>query len=122
MAKTAGSWVSWAVLGTLGAALALQPLGCGGTDDTPVDERFVADVLTDVGPLVVEPALADFLVQAAALTAAAEAWRDAAPADAPDRTADAQQAYLTAMRSWQRVEVLQIGPLGSSLTAVAGVG
>jgi predicted lipoprotein len=120
MAKPAGSWISWAVLGALGTTLALQPLGCGGDDVPPADERFIADVLADVGPRVVEPALAAFLTEAEALVQATDAWATA-DADTRDTRRDAARAaFLDAMRAWQQVEVLQIGPLGSSLTAVAG--
>lgn len=120
MVTRAGSWLSWSVLGGLGAALALQPLGCGTSDDEPADERFIADVLAEVGPRVVEPALDAFLVEARDLEAVTVSWRDAQAHAKPAAKEQARAAFIDAMRAWQRVEGLQIGPLAPALTAVEG--
>ncbi|WP_029890104.1 imelysin family protein [Polycyclovorans algicola] len=69
-------------------------------------------VLADIGDDIILPALRDFDAQAASLVTAAEAYADA-PADVALRQAT-QAAWDAAMTSWQRNEVLQVGPAGRS--------
>ena len=70
---------SWALLGGLGLAAALNPTGC----DTPgpaggsVDADALRAVLAAVGPEVMLPALDRFLGQAEALGVAVDAWAGA---------------------------------------------
>ncbi|MEM7431094.1 MAG: imelysin family protein [Pseudomonadota bacterium] len=77
-------------------------------------------VLLDIGEQIVLPALRDFDADAMALQAAATAFA-AAPTDVAARDA-VRAAWHTAMDSWQRNEVLQVGPAGRSSNpdAVAG--
>lgn len=121
MAPAAGSSgrmaASWLALAGLAGLVALRPVACtDGQDDVgAITSAEVADLLADVGPEVVEPALADFLVQAGALETALSTWDGA-----DGGRAEAQAAWTAAMSSWQRLEVMQIGPAASSLTAVGG--
>lgn len=103
--------LSWSLLGGLFLLGLGQPyLGCL---PEPQDEtRFegAAEVLVDVGAEVVVPALDRFLDEADAL-------RDALVAG--DRDA-AQAAFLVATATWQELEMMQMGPAGSSLQATGG--
>lgn len=118
MAKVAGSrGASWAVVGALAAAVALQPLACTQTRDDPTDPTTLA-ALADVGPQVVQPALAAALSDALALQTAAESL--AATPDDEQLWLDTRDAWRQAMITWQTAELLQIGPLASSLHAQGG--
>ena len=77
-------------------------------------------VLADIGENIVLPALRDFDTDAIALQTAA-ATLAAMPGDATALD-EARAAWRTAMASWQRNEVLQVGPAGRSTNpdAVAG--
>ena len=126
MATTAGSPLSWATLALLAGAVVGVKSGC-----TPIpqddgkawlDSVVVGDVLADVGPFVVLPALARFQARLDTLDTALEAW-DAAHtsgAETAGARADAQAAWLDATLVWQELEVMQIGPAGSSLTVTGG--
>jgi uncharacterized protein len=108
--------------------LAIAACGGGGGDTptaSPTPGPMVGDaarraVLTDLGERMILPALREFDTAAQALAAAVTAL-----SEAPDGTAtrsDAQAAWRTAMASWQRSEVLQVGPAGlsSGLDATPG--
>ena len=120
MAPTASKTgaLSWAVLASLALAVLARPTGCTekGSDGGALTSVLVEDLLAQVGPGVVQPALADFLVAMDGLAAALAAW-DGSEGSSRD---EAQNAWRVAMRAWQRVEVMQIGSLGSSLTAAGG--
>lgn len=77
-------------------------------------------VLRDIGEDIILPALRDFDLRVAALVAAAQSWSGDA-SNAELRSA-AQSAWRDAMVSWQRNELLQVGPSGRSTNpdAVAG--
>ncbi len=116
MASVAGSRASWLLLGGLAAGVGLQPyVGClpdeTGTD--PVDEQ-TGDLVTDLQAKVVSPALTAFRDDAAALREAIVAWQGGGARE------DVRPAFLAAMDTWQQVELLQIGPAGSSLTTLGG--
>jgi predicted lipoprotein len=99
-----------------------QPFGCDGGGGTPgALDPDVEAVLADVGPEVVEPALARFRADAEALSDAVDAWK-AAEAGGEGATArtDAQAAWRQAMGTWQELEVMQVGPAGSSLSDLPG--
>lgn len=106
--------------------------GGGGSDAPPVttpppttpppvsgDDARRA-VLADIGANIILPALRTFDDDAIALQTASANFA-AAPADTTVRDA-ARAAWSTAMTSWQRNEVLQVGPAGRSSNpdAVAG--
>lgn len=69
-------------------------------------------VLKDIGEQIILPSLRDFDEKAAALKTATEALA-AAPNDVTALTT-AKAAWNSAMLSWQRNEVLQVGPAGRS--------
>jgi predicted lipoprotein len=115
---------SWGLLAGL-AALALLKTACDGgegpKDETPVGDALVA-LLAAVGPEVVRPAIDRAAVAADTLQVATAAWRDAEAAGvgADEAQVAAQDAWWAMMAAWQEVEVLQLGPAASSLTAVGG--
>ncbi|MCB9795292.1 MAG: imelysin family protein [Alphaproteobacteria bacterium] len=119
MLRTAGNPRSWLALGGLALAAATQPLACvdKSGDDTAAGETLLA-LLAAVGPEVVLPALEGFVAEAEGLEQAAGAWA-AAPEDDVAR-GDAQAAWLSTMSAWQQLEVMQLGPAGSSLSALGG--
>src|SRR5688500_6527570 len=115
---------SWTLLAVLGAvALGRSVAGCLPPDD-PGDEGTDIElkVLGHVGPGVVLPALVDFRGRAASIAEAVRAWGDAVAGDGDAETAReaVQAAWRDAMASWQVLEVMQVGPAGSSLTTVGG--
>ena len=119
MVRTAGRG-SWLLLGALTGAALLQPLACrpvGDSTGTPAAQAQV-DALAEIGPSVVLPALEAFAAEADGLEGALSAWA-AAPTD-PTTHAGAQDAWIATFLAWQAVEVMQIGPAASSLTAIAG--
>lgn len=110
--------------GLLAAALALAACGGGGGGGVappPLggDEARRA-VLKDIGEEIILPALQDFDARAGELKTAADALA-AAPGDAGALTAT-QAAWEAAMASWQRNEVLQVGPAGRATGADAVTG
>jgi predicted lipoprotein len=124
MARTAGDVRGWALVGFLGLIAVTQPWGCNKDDDTgpgPTEEAL-SELLADTWPFVLEPALSAAHADAVALVGATEAWAAAERAGTgeAEARAAAQEAWRAAMASWQEVEVMQIGPAGSSLTAVGG--
>jgi predicted lipoprotein len=117
MARTAGDVAGAVVIGLLAVAVTLQPLGC---DDGPAASPAVGAAVAAVGPEVVAPNLTRFRDAAAALSDAAHAWADADADGAPAARESARDAWAAAMAVWQELEVQQIGPAASSLTATGG--
>jgi predicted lipoprotein len=124
MARTGGDRRSWGVILALALAAVFQPLACKDGPDDSGDEvaASLQDVLADFGPFVVEPALADALTKARSLQSATEAWAEGerSGGDTATLQGDAQAAWYAGLGAWQVVELLQVGPAASSLTAVAG--
>lgn len=125
MATAAGERLEWLVVGALIAGTAGWQAACRGGDDTGPSESgsAVAAALADFWPHALEPALADARAAAEALAAACAAWDAAASTAGAAATAEqaaAQGAFEAAFDAWQRVEVMRVGPLASSLTAVGG--
>jgi predicted lipoprotein len=114
-----GGLTGWWVIGVLGALALVQPLACG-TAQAP-DGPDLGAVLEDVGPEVVEPALAEFESRAGDLERAVADWAAGGGVDSTERER-ARAAFGQAMMSWQRLEVMQVGPLGSSLEVAGGEG
>lgn len=69
-------------------------------------------VLKDIGEEIILPALRDFDTEAATLKTAADAFA-ATPGSTPARD-NVRAAWTATMASWQRNEVLQVGPAGRS--------
>lgn len=119
MATGAGKRRSWLLVVGL-AVLAIGRARCAGPGDTDgPGNPVLGEVLADVWPEVLEPAVGRAAGSADSLVAACEAWNAVDGVDGVERVA-AQEAWRQAMTDWQAVEVLQVGPIASSLTAVAG--
>lgn len=102
--------LSWATLSALTVIV-----GCltQGTDtDKAAISVGVSDVLAATGPEVVLPAVEAFLAEVDAL--------EAALADTQRDTATTRDQFAAVMLAWQELEVMQIGPAGSSLDTIAG--
>lgn len=118
---------SWALVGLLCAAALTRSACTTDTDGKPVDVPVaIGDLLADTWPEVVSPALDRAEERAAALITVSEAWSAAEAAGTaaesePARVAT-QEAWWALMDVWQELEVMQLGPLGSELDAVGGLG
>ena len=122
MATAAGSGRSWLALGGMTVGALVWQAACGPqTGDTGL-AAATTDLLASVGPSVVVPALSAFEDELIVLDAAVGAWRSALAAggDGAAERAEAQVAWADVMGSWQQLELMQIGPAGSSLSAVGG--
>jgi len=129
MEKMAGKQLSWLTLVVMSTAAGLQLKGCknGDGDDTATgvdSSTLVAEVISGVGPNVVLPALNDFNNSLTELQAAVTAWSDSigSAGDVPTAVAAVQEKWTAAMRYWQRLEVMQIGPAGDPLNTISGSG
>lgn len=124
MVRTAGSARSWLLLGGLGLAVAVNPAGCGTEGPAgsgSVDADLLLEVLRAVGPEVVLPGLGRFLTEASALADAVSAWEQAVQTGTGEaEQAAAQEAWLATFATWQELELMQLGPAASSLTAAGG--
>ncbi len=120
---------SWQALSALALGAFAFELGCAvekesdeGNGDTVLEEEEVRDVLTgmleDAWLTAIEPTLALAETSVAALQESAATW--VSSSDSEESRTDAQNAWIEAMRDWQALEVMQVGPAGSSLTAVGG--
>jgi len=98
--------------------LALAAASCAedsGVSSDPGDEPPIrAEVLASLGERVVVPAQVTFATRAASLEAAL------ASAAAGGSRAEAQEAWRAAVDSWQWLEMMQVGPAGSSLNVMGG--
>ena len=120
---------SWWVIAALTGAALTQPLACDGpaalgekSATAAAQSAVVGDVLGSVWPHVMHPALVRFQDELDALDAALVEWELAleAGADGSSERAAAQDQWLSTMVVWQELEMFQIGPAASSLTAIAG--
>ncbi|MEM7437318.1 MAG: imelysin family protein, partial [Myxococcota bacterium] len=82
----------------------------GATGGTPSSGNMRGAVLASLGENVVMPAQEGFGMEIAALEAAL-----AAAVDGSGTREMAQAAWRQAMMAWERVELMQVGPAGSSL-------
>jgi len=105
-----------AILLALGTAVvSCSSDGSTGGGGTGGDMGRRGEVLAALGENVVLPLIERFATEAAALeTALAGATTDAGGRDA------AQSAWREAMSIWQELEMMQLGPLGSSLSVMGG--
>ena len=129
MVKTAGKQLSWLSLVGMSFAAGLQLEGCKSevTDsaDTAaggVSTSLVAELLSTVGPQVILPELQEFKNRLGLLASSLDNWDSAisSQGDVEEAHAAVQDAWRSSMQSWQRLEVMQIGSLGSSLNAIGG--
>jgi len=119
MDSTAGSrWRaagSWALLGALGL-FALRPAcDLGPPDAEPFDS---AGMLRSLGETVILPTLQDARAEALLLQVAANDWATAP--DDVDALANVRGRWTSAMLSWQRAELMQVGPAGASVDTLGG--
>lgn len=91
--------------------------GAAGPAADPPGPR--AEVVAHLGDAVILPLYRELADRTAALRTTAAAWAGA-PDDGARRTA-AQQAWAQAIDTWQRLEVLRLGPAGDS-RAPGGLG
>ena len=75
-------------------------------------------VLQNLATNIIAPAFTTFASESATLKDALDNLAQS-PSDEAPRIA-AQEAWKTTMRAWQTVEVLQLGPAGSSLKTTGG--
>jgi predicted lipoprotein len=122
--RSTGERRSWLVVVTLvGAALGQPFLGCGpGETAEPSPEAAALErVLAQVGPGVVLPAIASFEQELLDLQAAVLGWQGAlATGDGAAEREAAQLAWRAALDAWQELELLQLGPAGSSISVAGG--
>ncbi|MCB9691968.1 MAG: imelysin family protein [Alphaproteobacteria bacterium] len=114
MARKAGSW---ALLGGLALAAAWQSGGCDAPPEAPPAPPAMQEVLGSLPTNVVLPRLATFREQLVLLKGPIEAWRTGGSAQDRDL---ARVAFVDAMRVWQELEAMQIGPIASALTSDHG--
>lgn len=124
MAKTAGNGISWAVIAGLGLAVTASPAGCAPIESEEgeaagVKAVVLGDVLAQVGPSVIEPTLARYIDAAGVLGESLAAW-EADGANGSSAHVAVQDAWVEAMLVWHELEVMQVGPAASSLSAVGG--
>ena len=133
MMKTAGSSGSWGFLGGMAALVLLPPIACnednpGQTSDTvnDIDTEEVAvtisALLQDTGPAVIT-ALEAFQAEVSLLEDELATWEaslESGKSGVDQSPASTQEQWANTMAAWQILEVMQIGPSGSSLTAIAG--
>ncbi len=119
MAKAAGK--SWLFLGALGCLSLGAQVACDPGSELGETSLAVQELLAQVGPVVVQPALARFAGENALLTERLTELQVATDGGAAESEHQAAQAqYVSTMAAWQELEGLQIGPAGSSLSAVGG--
>jgi len=117
-------WLSLGVLGGLASAAWWAPGGCAGpleeAPGTPpaTEGDVLGQTLANTGSEVILPALRDASAASQALADAVDVWV-ASPEGSAERDA-ARAAWEEAMAAWQVVEVMQVGPAASSLTAAGG--
>lgn len=78
------------------------------------------EVLGEFDRSVARPALAQFVTDAAALQLAVAAWSSAPASSEAAALDEAKRRFETTFLSWQRVELLEVGPIGSATRVTAG--
>ena len=102
-------------------ALALVAVSCSSDGSSSGggggggDQQLRGDVLAALGEDVVLPAIVQFESDATALESAL-----ADATTAPGGRDAAQAVWISTLETWQQLEVMQFGPLGSSLTVMGG--
>jgi predicted lipoprotein len=110
MARTAGSW---SIIGGLLAVGALQTWGCEDPGDIPTGSAVpdTAAVLRALPENVIVPTLERFREATVALDQTASQWASTGAEADRDVT---KVAWSDAMRVWQELEAMQVGPLAST--------
>jgi uncharacterized protein len=114
---------SWFALSALALGAFAVEWGCAvdpsqGEGLSEAVRDALVGMLEDVWPEVVQDTLGDAKSAAADLHIAAQAWSE----DSGSETArdQAQTAWFEAMDAWQQMELMQLGPAGSSLKVIGG--
>ncbi len=87
----------------------------GTTTSGPVS---ISEVLATVGNEVIVPRVRQFKLDTVALEEAASTWMKDAQDDSSREAV--RDAWRQSMLTWQELEVMQVGPAGSSLTVTRG--
>ena len=96
---------------------------CTNDTNPVVIDPKIRSLLTNVSQRVVIPAYSDFKQKADALQTATRAYSGSiGTANETTRLGEAQTAWRSAMQSWQKTEVMQIGPAGASGKRTGGKG
>ena len=101
---------------SLSGCIILHGQAC--TNDDSIDNHIsplVPEYLRTIGSEVILPSLEDFQSE---LTRLQEHIQSATTSE---DLHNAQESWITTMQQWQRIEMMQIGPIGSSLTAIGGM-
>ena len=102
---------------------ALLACSNNGLPTTPGDNFDRSALLASLEAQVIQPAHQQFLTEAQALEAAALAWEQTTQTgDGAAARSNAQVAWRNAMRAWQAVELLQVGPVGRDGVTTGGQG
>lgn len=116
MAKMDGSWL---LAGCAAVILCLQPQACQSTENTTInDSEAVKAYLDGVATDVMQPELSDTLTSVSSLIEALQLLQTDLASD--ERLDEAQTALSATLFQWQRMEVLQIGAMASSLNSDVG--
>ena len=120
-----GAW-AWACEddGTSSQSGSASDSGEGGDTEDTGGTVTRAAVLDSIAHQVIVPATAEFADQAAGLKSVTQEHADAvvSGADPLVTLASAQETWTQSMLAWQRLEVMQLGPAASSLSAPGGEG
>ena len=101
-------------------ACALPSANTGGDDGGP-HEELRAQLVHSVAYRAVAPSFAAFQVSADALTQRAETYAASIGGEQEAQALDdVRAAWLEAMQAWQVIEMMQLGPVGPSSTAIGG--
>ena len=116
-----GSTLSAAALTASTALVCGCPTTTGSAAEPFAESRGTSDIALAIYDDAILVEAAAFVDDANALSAATEAW-SSSPADTGAR-AEARKSFNKAMRRWQRLEVMQVGPLAlPKSTTVQGEG
>lgn len=85
-------------------------------------EALQRQALAAIDTNVARPSLERFVTDSSALSQAVEAWRQAPAGQDAAALEDAKKKFETAFLTWQRVELLQFGPLGAATRVTLGEG
>jgi uncharacterized protein len=128
MVKMDGNHSSILVLIGMTGLVFLQNQACQTKSDTNSElenSAVVIDLLAEVGPSVVLPSLEQFSGELEALELALDTLHSEVEGEGSSETINelksaAQIQWKSTMNVWQQLEVMQVGPAGSSLKFIAG--
>lgn len=96
--------------------------GCPQPTKPDPGEALQRQALAAIDTNVARPSLERFVTDSSALRLAVEAWRQAPAGQDTAALDEAKQKFEAAFLSWQRVELLQFGPLGAATRVTLGEG